>query len=135
VQEQWGRAPLKSWVHPLKSVGLQMRLIVLTPCNTLRHLSVCVHSCRYVYVEMDTMDQNKAAIPHHYRPQKDLDESALVHMHVTCVRVPGLGVMEFLYDNTFPHDANTTITVLHRSAQSLNMQGEGELGPAMFGTH
>ena len=60
------------------------------------------------------MDQSKAALPHRCRPPKDLDESSLVKLHITCVRAPGVGVFEYVYSNNLAHDANTTVTVLHR---------------------
>lgn len=62
---------------------------------------------------MDSMDQEKCAVPHWPRPPKCLDDSATVKMHVTAARVPGVGVDAFLYNNNFPHDANTTVTILH----------------------
>ena len=60
------------------------------------------------------MDQAKCALPHRARPGKDIDESALVKMHVTCVRAPGTGVWEYVYSNNLAHDANTTVTILHK---------------------
>lgn len=63
---------------------------------------------------MDSMDQQKVACPHFWRLPKNLDSNAVVPLHVTALRIPGHGVIEFTYVNNLPHDANTTITCLHR---------------------
>jgi hypothetical protein len=63
---------------------------------------------------MDSMDQEKCALPHFARPSKILEDSSLVKMHVTMAKVNGQSVHEFLYTNNFPHDANTTVTILFR---------------------
>ena len=67
-----------------------------------------------MYVEMDSMDQEKCAVPHFAVEPKCIDDSAKVKMHVTAVKVAGVGMQEYVYTNNFPHDASTTITVLHR---------------------
>lgn len=60
------------------------------------------------------MDQEKCALPHFTRAPKCQDDSALVKMHVTMSKVTGQSVHEFVYTNNFPHDANTTVTILFR---------------------
>ena len=63
---------------------------------------------------MDTMDQNKCALPHFARESKASDDKAAIKMHVTACRVVGVGMLEYVYTNNFAHDANTTVTILHR---------------------
>lgn len=69
---------------------------------------------RYLYVEMDSMDQMKCSLPHFHQPSKDFDHKHAVPNIVTCVRVPGECCLEFVGTNNFAHDANYTVTVLHR---------------------
>ena len=70
--------------------------------------------CRYLALEMDSMDQEKCSLPHFPRDPKCLDDSAVVKMHVTMAKVLGKAVHEYVYTNNFAHDANTTVTVLFR---------------------
>lgn len=66
-----------------------------------------------LYVEMDSMDQEKTAIPHFAIPPKSLEDTGKVKVHVTCARVPSINkVYEYLYTNNLAHDSNTTVTVL-----------------------
>jgi len=67
-----------------------------------------------MYAECDSMDQEKCALPHFARPPKDLDTSGQVKMHLTSFRVPALGCFEYLYPTNFAHDANATVTIVHR---------------------
>lgn len=68
----------------------------------------------FMFVEMDSMDQAKTALPHFAKPCKLLNETAVVKMHVTAARVVGVGMQQYLYTNNIPHDANCTVTILHR---------------------
>lgn len=67
-----------------------------------------------MFIEADSMDQNKTALPHFARRSADVLEAALVPYHVTCVNIPGLGIWEWVYNDNLFHDANTTVTALHR---------------------
>ena len=69
---------------------------------------------RYAALEFDSMDQEKCSLPHFPRDPKVNDGVDLVKMHVTAVRVEGIAVLEYVYTNNFAHDANTTVTVLHK---------------------
>lgn len=60
------------------------------------------------------MDQEKCALPHYPRPPKCLDDSATCKMHLTAAHVVGVGWQHYLYSNNFAHDANTTVTILHK---------------------
>jgi hypothetical protein len=65
-------------------------------------------------MEMDSMDQEKCAVPHYAQKSKLLNTSSLAKMHLTTCRVPGTGTFDYLYTTNFPHDSNTTVTCLHR---------------------
>ena len=71
---------------------------------------------RFAYIEMDSMDQAKCSIPHFRQPHKDFNAQAAVPTILTCARIPGIACLEYVYNNNFPHDANTTVTVLHKYA-------------------
>lgn len=75
---------------------------------------------RYLAVEMDTMDQEKCALPHYPRPPKCLDDSASCKTHVTAAHVVGVGWQHYLYTNNFAHDANTTVTILHKYVSQIS---------------
>jgi hypothetical protein len=63
---------------------------------------------------MDSMDQEKCALPHYPRPPKCMDDASTCKTHITAANVVGLGFQYFLYNNNFAHDANTTVTILHK---------------------
>ncbi len=68
---------------------------------------------KYLYVEMDSMDQEKTSLPHYPHPPKSMDDAGKVKFHVTCARVPSINkIFEYLYTNNLAHDSNTTVTVL-----------------------
>ncbi len=69
---------------------------------------------RYMYVEMDSMDQNKCSLPWFKVNPKSVDTQVHVSTVVTNVRIPGRCCLDFLSNNTFPHDANLAVTCLHR---------------------
>jgi hypothetical protein len=69
---------------------------------------------RYLYMEVDSMDQQKASLPRFARPSSDVDDAALVQMHVTAARVPTVGVFEYVYTRNFAHDGNCNVTCIHR---------------------
>lgn len=62
------------------------------------------------------MDQNKSAMPHFSRKPKCVSnaEADLMKMHVTAGRVTGRAVHEYVYTNNLAHDANTTVTIVHK---------------------
>lgn len=72
------------------------------------------HPDNVLFVEADSMDQNKTSLPHYARRSADVMDAALVHYHVTCVNVPGHGIWEWVYNDNLLHDSNTTVTVVHR---------------------
>ena len=73
-----------------------------------------IATCRYLYMEMDSMDQAKCALPHFQGDTKDLDDKATVATVVTNVRVPGVCMLDYVYNNNLPHDSNTNVTILHK---------------------
>ena len=78
-----------------------------------RQVQATLHPDKFLYLEMDSMDQNKTSIPHYRTVSKEFDDKAAVSTVVTNVRVPGLCCLNYVYTNNFPHDSNTTVTVLH----------------------
>ena len=72
-----------------------------------------------MYVEMDSMDQMKSSLPHFKTQAKCMEDNVKIKTHVTAVMIPGVGTQEYVYTTNFAHDANTTITVLHRYALHL----------------
>jgi len=45
-------------------------------------------------------------------------------MHITSAHVIGVGYQHYLYTNNFAHDANTTVTILHKYASRDACDGE-----------
>lgn len=87
---------------------------------------------RYLYIEMDSMDQDKTAIPRLAREPKAMEDTGRVNVHVTAAKVPSLGkVYEFLYLNNLAHDANTTITCLEQVLQEVK-NCQGFLPPVLY---
>jgi len=86
---------------------------------------------KYLLIEMDSMDQQKAAIPHLREKPKALDPVNTVPYHVTAARIPGYGVLEWVYNNNLAHDSNTTVTILHRALQEVH-RTRGFLPPTLF---
>ena len=79
--------------------------MVKTQCFPLR---------RYLYMEVDSMDQQKCAIPWHHTPTADTDSKCHIATVATNVRVPGVCCVDFLSNNNFPHDSNLAVTCVHR---------------------
>lgn len=68
---------------------------------------------KFLYIEMDSMDQEKTSVPHYAHPPKCLEDTGKVKFHVTCARVPSINkIFEYVYTNNLAHDSNTTVTVL-----------------------
>jgi len=68
---------------------------------------------KYLYIEMDSMDQEKTSVPHYANPPKCLEDTGKMKMHVTCARVPSINkCFEYVYTNNLAHDSNTTVTIL-----------------------
>lgn len=87
---------------------------------------------KYLYLEMDSMDQDKTSIPHFPQPPKDFKDTGKVKTHVTCVRVPSLNkVYEYLYTNNLAHDANTTVTLLDKALGAI-ANDQGFLPPILY---
>ncbi len=87
---------------------------------------------RYLYIEMDSMDQDKTAIPRLAREPKAMEDTGRVNVHVTAAKVPSLGkVFEFLYFNNLAHDANTTVTCLEQILQEVK-NCQGFLPPVLY---
>ena len=84
---------------------------------------------KHITFEIDSMDQTKGPTPHYMRPSKDFDASGVVKHVVTAVRIPGVGVLEVVYQNNSAHDSSTTFTVVHRAIQFAAEKRGGVLPP------
>lgn len=83
-------------------------------------------------MEIDSMDQQKCALPWFHHPSKEVDSKCHIPTVVTNVRVPGVCCLNYLSNNNFAHDANLTVTVLHKALQVVAEKKGGQLPPVLY---
>lgn len=87
---------------------------------------------RCLYLEMDSMDQDKTSVPRLLRYPKEFDENGRMKYHVTAVKVPSLNaVYEYVYTKNLQHDANTTVTILDQVLSQVKA-ARGSLPPILY---
>ncbi len=87
---------------------------------------------QYLFVEMDSMDQDKTSVPRMPREPKQMEDTGKVKFHVTAAKVPSLNrVFEYVYTNNLAHDGNTTVTILDQVLQAVK-QTQGFLPPVLY---
>ncbi|KAL3690293.1 hypothetical protein R1sor_016602 [Riccia sorocarpa] len=82
------------------------------------------------YIQIDGMDQKKAALPHFSKQPKSIDGAALVGVHLVGAMIfhTKLHTRAFLTYNNLTSDSNLTITVL----QKILLEWEGILPPTLY---
>lgn len=86
----------------------------------------------YLYMEADSMDQDKTSLPALKRYPKDFDDNGRMKFHLTAVKVPSMNaVYEYLYTKNLQHDANTTVTVLDQVLNRVK-EARGCLPPTLY---
>jgi len=87
---------------------------------------------RYLYIEIDSMDQDKTSVPALTKYPKGFDDNGRMKFHVTAAKVPSQNaVFEFLYTNNLMHDSNTTVTILDQVLDKVKT-ARGSLPPTLY---